>query len=152
MSITADGIYGTTWVMNGGAFDATYVGQALNVTGTVHNNGAWVVATVLSATSFTTVATPTPEVFPSTMVASFQPAGTVAFVPDTMNDWVLYAELCAAVTILDKQNLDSTALQARREIEKARIVAARAGRRDQPYQAPMRPRMRGGRGVGRGDF
>lgn len=141
-----DGIIGTTWRLSNGSFDATYIGLSMTVAGSIHNNGSWVIGTVLSPTTFTTVATPTPETFTSATSATFQPAGTVPLVPDTMNDWVLYAELCAAVTILDKQNLDSTALQARREIERARIVAARAGRRDQPYQAPMR--MRRGRGFG----
>lgn len=144
---TPDGIYGATWVLNGGAFDQTYVGQALTITGSASNNGSWVVASVIAPTQFTTVATPTPEIFPSTVVATFLPPGTVGVVPDTMNDWLLYAELFAAIAILDKQNLDSTALQARLALERARIVAARAGRRDQPYQVPMRrPRAGGPRG------
>lgn len=148
-----DGVYGTTWIMNGGAFDSSYIGQAMTIAGSTANNGAWTVASVLSPISFTTVAPPAPEIFPSTMVATFLPAGTVGTVPDTMNDWLLYAELFAAVTVLDKQNLDSTALRARLATETARIQAARAGRRDQPYQAPMRhPRRGGGRFGGGGMF
>jgi hypothetical protein len=147
--VSLDGVYGATWLLNGGAFDQTYVGSSLVVAGSLSNNGAWVVASVLSPSQFTTVAPPTPEVFPAAFTASFMPPGFVAIVPDTMNDWLLYAELFAAITVLDKQNLDSTALQARLAQEKARIVAARAGRRDQPYQVPMRrPRAGGPRGGG----
>jgi hypothetical protein len=150
--VSLDGIYGATWLFNGGAFDQTYVGQAMTVIGTAHNDGAWVVASVLSSKQLTTVATPTPEIFASNVTATFLPAGTLGVVPDTMNDWLLYAELYAAITILDKQNLDSSALKERLAIETKRIQAARAGRRDQPYQAPMRPRRRGRTWGGGGAF
>lgn len=147
----ADGVIGTTWTLAAGNFDSTYVGLQMTVAGSTFNNGTWVISSVLGPTQFTTVATPTPEAFPSTMTATFQPPGTLTAVPDTMNDWVLFAELFAAITVLDKQNLDSSALTVRLEKERARILAARAGRRDQPYQAPMRrPRAGGYRGGGGG--
>lgn len=140
--MSLDGVYVTTWLFNAGAFDSSYVGLTMTVAGSAHNDGAWVVAAVLSPTQLQTVAVPTSETFGSNVTATFQPPGTVAFVPDTMNDWVLYAELYAAITVLDKQNLDSSALKERLALETKRIQAARAGRRDQPYQAPMRPRRR----------
>lgn len=138
--MSLDGVYGGTFLFNAGAFDQSYVGLTMTITGSAHNNGTWTVATVLAPTMLTTVATPTSETFTSAVVATFQPPGTLGAVPDTMNDWVLYAELYAAITILDKQNLDSTALKERLVLETKRIQQARAGRRDQPYQAPMRPR------------
>lgn len=136
-----DGVLGTTWTLGNATLDQSYVGAAVTITGSAISNSTWIIASVLSPTTFTTTLPPQgDEIFPVGMVASIQPAGTVYSVPDYLNDWVLFAELDAAVTVLDKQNLDSSKLQGRREQQVKRIDAAARARRDQPYQVPRRPR------------
>lgn len=128
--------------------DPSYVGGKLVVSGLPGstNNGSFpITGIVLPHTLVTGGQALTDAVFDASspysyMVVQAQPIATSATVVDSLNDWVLFAELDAAVAILDKQNLDSSAIQGRRAQQEARIEAAARARRDQPYQVPMRRR------------
>lgn len=136
-----DGVLGAVFTLGNATLDSSYVGAAVTITGSAISNSTWIISAVLSPTTFTTTLPPQgDEIFGTGVVASIQPVGTLGAVPDYLNDWVLFAELDAAVTILDKQNLDSSKLQGRREQQVKRIDAAARARRDQPYQVPRRPR------------
>lgn len=130
----------TSWVFNGADFDDIAVGGTIVVAGSEGADGTYTISGGGAHTVFTTTGPASSEAFLAGVTVTYQPPGTVYSVPAFLNDWILFAELDAAITILDKQNLDSLALQRRRAQQEKRIQAAARARRDQPYQVPRRPR------------
>ena len=147
-----DGVVGTTWTLQAAALDVSFVGASLVVTGSAFNNGTWTVASLLTPQTFTTVATPTNESFSTSVIASFQPVGTISALTDTLQPGALWIELRMAIAILDKSGEDSSALQVRLQNETKRIVDAMRYKQDEPKQVPLAGGRRGGLGGWRGGW
>lgn len=137
------------WTFNGLDFTDIPVGSTIVVSGSETSDGTYTVASGGGHLITTTSGPVASEAFAPGVTVQYQPAGTVYSLPDALNDWILFAELDAAVAVIDKQNLDSSAVQGRRAQQEKRIQAAARARRDQPYQVPMR-RRRGWGFNGRG--
>lgn len=141
--MTMDGINSGVWTLQNAAFDSTWIGTSFVLAGSLLNNGTWTIATVISPTKFTTVATPTNEVFTSLVSMTVQAPGTIAELTDTLQPGALWIELRMAIAILDKSGEDSSALQVRLQAETKRIVDAMRYKQDEPKQVPLANQRRG---------
>lgn len=141
-----DGVASGVWTLQAAALDQSYVGSPMTIAGSSFNNGNWVVASVLTAQTFTTVATPVNEEFSTAVTATFQPVGTIPALTDTLQPGALWIELFVAISILDKAEQDTTSLQTRLALQTKRITDAMRYKQDEPKQVPLVGARRGGPG------
>jgi hypothetical protein len=145
-----DGVSGGVWTLQAATLDATYVGATMTIAGSVSNNGAWVIASVLTPHTFTTTATPVTEAFANTVTATFQPANTIATLTDTLQPGALWLELFMAISVIDKAEQESSPLQVRLAAQTKRIVDAMRYKQDEPKQVPLASGRHRGRHHGGG--
>lgn len=141
-----------TWSFSTAAFDSTYVGVTMTVSGAANpgNNGTFTIQSVPSSTTLITVAGPVlvNETFGSAVRASAQPNGSEFTLDPVMAPFNLFLELHAARSIQAKRAKDTSDLTIRLEGpdgkggERARVQAAVRHRRGGPIQVGRR---RGGR-------
>jgi hypothetical protein len=127
-------VIGNVWSLQAAVLDVSYIGALLTVTGTVSNNGTFTVDKVLSPTTFTVKETTTPEVFPLSVNAIFQIAGTFDLLPPIMAPWYEYIQVYAAIAIKDKIEQDTQDLEVRLERLAGRIRALAANRMEEGGQ------------------
>jgi hypothetical protein len=139
----------TTWVFHDVDTSLMAAGTLVTIAGSVSSDGTYTVATIVNDHAFTTTETvPDFETFLPGVTVTFQPAGTVYRLTDTLQPGALWIELFTAASILDKAEQDSGPLQGRLAQQTKRIQDSMRWKQDEPRQVPLVRRYRDGWGLG----
>jgi hypothetical protein len=131
------------WSFSSAAWDATWIGQTIFVTGSVNtgNNGQHVITAVNDLNNIVTsnvgLVTETPGV-PLANGVTVQPQNTALTFNVVMEPWYLYPEIHAAISIRTSRQQDTSDLQPKLAALKQRIMTATANRTEEVPQSPLR--------------
>lgn len=134
-----DGIL-KSWSFANASFTDADVGTYLVVSGATQaaNNGTFLITSVTSATDVvTSLAAVVDEAFPTTVVASYQPGGTVGRLDDIQQIWNWYIRAGSAMVILGIQEDDEGPLARQKAEQRQRILNMAANRTSEPECAPV---------------
>lgn len=136
-----DSVDGTlnSWFFANGAFDATYVGVEMTVSGCANplNNGTFTILSVSDATDIVTDGTVGSENFGTAATVTFQPAGTTNALPQIMAPWYEYIQVHGAIAVKDKIEQDTSDLEARLQRLTARVTSMAANRMEEGGQIAL---------------
>ena len=135
-SDAADGTL-NSWFFINGAFDSTYVGATMTVTGTASNNGTFTVLSVTDATDIVTDCTVLSENFGTAATITFQPANTINDLPQIFVPWYEYIQVHAAIAVKDKIEQDTSDLEARLANLTQRIQSMASNRMEEGGQIAL---------------
>lgn len=133
-----DAVDGTMnqWFFINGAFDSTYVGATMTVTGCSNpiNNGTFTVLSVTDAQDIVTNGPTGSEVFGLGATFTFQPGGTINVLPQIFAPWYEYIQVHGAIAVKDKIEQDTSDLEARLANLTQRIQSMAANRMEEGGQ------------------
>ena len=136
-----DAVDGTlkNWFFVNGAFDSTYVGVTMTVSGCTdpQNNGTFTVTSVVDATDIRTDGAPASEAFGTAATVTFQPAGTINVLPQIFAPWYEYIQVHGAIAVKDKIEQDTSDLEARLGALTQRIQSMAANRMEEGGQVAL---------------
>jgi hypothetical protein len=137
----ADSVDGTTnsWFFSNGAFDASYAGAAMTVTGCTNplNNGTFTVSSVTDPTDIKTSGALDSENFGTAATVVFQPAGTINDLPQILAPWYEYIQVQASIAVKDKIEQDTSDLEVRLSRLTARITSMAGNRMEEGGQIAL---------------
>lgn len=142
-----------TWRFANGAFDSSFVGATLTVSGFAGvpfaaDNGVFTVSAVNSPTSITTKAGPlyVSEHLTGANTVTCQPLGTMGALSQMYLPWYEFIQVHAAISVKDKVEQDTSDLEIRLDRLTKRITSMAANRMEEGGQIALPG------GYGRGGF